>query len=69
MNKSNTKATTHYLSIFMDITENYKDEKMYQELEHLDELAQKCLTFSEYTNYHKQRTNNNGFKRHYRNLL
>ena len=56
MNKSNTKATTHYLSIFMDIVENYKDEQMYEKLNILDELAQKCLTFSEYTNYHKQTT-------------
>jgi hypothetical protein len=57
MKNYSTKATQHYLAIYMDILENYTGDEIYQELEHLDRIASNCLTFAEFTDYHQQTSN------------
>ena len=57
MNNYTTKATQHYLAIYMDILENYTGAELYQELEQLDRIAGNCLTFAEFKDYHNQTSN------------
>lgn len=51
-----TGATRNYLGIYQDILENYSDDEMYNRLVQLDEIAETCLTFAEFKDYHKQST-------------
>lgn len=48
-----TRATMHYLGVYQDIIENYEDDEMFNRLAQLDEIAETCLTTSEFFNYTK----------------
>lgn len=44
-----TLETKHFLGVYQAIV-----EKTYRALENLDYVAEKCLTFAEYTQYNKE---------------
>lgn len=50
-----TKATRDFIGVYSEILENYSNDsfEMYNRLEILDEIAEKSLTFAEYSDYHK----------------
>ena len=50
-----TIETRNFLGVYQAIIDGIKDEKlMYSSLENLDIVAEKLLTFSEFTKYHKE---------------
>ena len=50
-----TKATRNFIGVYAEILDNYSknSSEMYNRLTILDEIAEKSLTFAEYSDYHK----------------
>ena len=52
-----TKATKNFIGVYAEILEHYSkepfDQLMCSRLSIVDEIAERCLTFTEYCDYHK----------------
>ena len=50
-----TKATRNFIGVYAEILYNYSknSNEMYNRLTILDEIAEKSLTFAEYSDYHE----------------
>ena len=48
-----TEATKHFIGVYVEILKYLEDKQRYSAFKQIDKLAEKCLSFEEYTDYYK----------------